>query len=37
LLQWKPHVRLALLLLVIVAVALLLSWSDGISPTFLEW
>jgi hypothetical protein len=35
LLQWKPHVRLVLLLLAIVAVALLLGWSDSVS--FLEW
>jgi hypothetical protein len=32
LLQWKPHLRLALLLLVLVTLAVLHGWVD-----FLEW
>ena len=35
LLQWKPYVRFAVLLLALVFLAVLLGWSDSV--TFLEW
>jgi hypothetical protein len=35
LLQWKPRLRLVLLVLAVVAIALVLGWFDG--ATFMEW
>jgi hypothetical protein len=34
LLQWKPRLRIVLLVLAVVAIALLLGWCD---TTFMEW
>jgi hypothetical protein len=35
-LQWKPRLRLALIVLAVVTVALALGWSD-VAQLFLEW
>jgi hypothetical protein len=34
-LKWNPRLRIALVVAVLVALALVLGWAD--IPTFLEW
>jgi hypothetical protein len=36
LLQWRPHLRLALIVLIVLAIALFFGWF-GNAADFLEW